>query len=532
MRLPRLVFPVSAVALAASIAALQDGCSGPTAYLTLDTPAPPIAVVASAGLSSITVSWSIDTSSRPAPDSFRLYGAIGGWTDWSASLPGAFLSSGLTCCVHTQTGLQNETTYVVAMSSDWEGPESPLSAFVSARPPGWRGTRQIGTAQYDNAQGVGIGPDGGVIIAGSTYGVLPSQTSAGETDLFVVRLDPSGKSMWAKQFGGLQDEYVADLSVDDSGNAYVVGETFGSLDGKTNLGFYDVFVVKYDMLGERQWTRLVSTTADDRALGGASNISSVVVAGVHVTTSVPFESSGFVQKLDSSGILVWSNVVQSPARDAARDCAIDVEGNVFVVGDTDGDLFAEANSFPGRSELFVAKYSSGGLLVWGHLFGSTDDDYAEGIALAGGDLVVVGHTGGALYGQANAGSGDLFVMRIDGSGTREWTRVFGTSSFERAFDVAIDAGGNVLVSAEVSVSFGGTAAGGVDVLLAKLSPAGEVQWMRQLGSPSGDLGRRVAVDERGNTFVAVESPGDFDSIASRGGVDGYVVKYSAAGNKE
>src|SRR5687768_6076049 len=83
---------------------LEQGCSD-VVHLTLATPAPPVAVVASASLSSITVSWTIDTSASVVPTSFSLYGAIGPWTEWSASLPGAFLSTGLACCTYTTMGL-------------------------------------------------------------------------------------------------------------------------------------------------------------------------------------------------------------------------------------------------------------------------------------------------------------------------------------------------------------------------------------------------------------------------------------------
>ena len=81
-------------------------------------------------------------------------------------------------------------------------------------------------------------------MAGGTNGGLDGNTNAGNTDLFVVKYSSSGTKQWTKQLGSSSDDYANGIGTDSSGSVYISGTTYGGLDGNTSAGDTDLFVVK------------------------------------------------------------------------------------------------------------------------------------------------------------------------------------------------------------------------------------------------------------------------------------------------
>jgi len=107
-------------------------------------------------------------------------------------------------------------------------------------------------ATNDYANGVATDSSGNVYVTGGTKGGLDGNTSAGDTDLFVIKYNSSGTKQWTKQLGTSGDDYANGVAVDSSGNVYVAGDTYGGLDGNNNAGNNDIFVVKYNSSGTKQ----------------------------------------------------------------------------------------------------------------------------------------------------------------------------------------------------------------------------------------------------------------------------------------
>ena len=88
---------------------------------------------------------------------------------------------------------------------------------------GSTGTYQLATNDYAN--GVVTDSSGNVYVTGGTKGGLDGNTSAGNTDLFVVKYNSSGTKQWTKQYGTGQNDQARGVATDSSGNVYVKGET-------------------------------------------------------------------------------------------------------------------------------------------------------------------------------------------------------------------------------------------------------------------------------------------------------------------
>ena len=70
---------------------------------------------------------------------------------------------------------------------------------------------------------------------------------------------------WTKQLGSSSDDYANGIVTDSSGSVYISGTTYGGLDGNTSAGNADLFVVKYNSSGTKQWTNQLGSSSRDSA---------------------------------------------------------------------------------------------------------------------------------------------------------------------------------------------------------------------------------------------------------------------------
>ena len=82
--------------------------------------------------------------------------------------------------------------------------------------------------------------------------VIVSCGSNKDTENTDTSYTPTTTTTWTKQLGTSSTDQGFGVTVDSSDNIYVTGETYGGLDGNTNSGGSDLFLVKYNSSGVRQ----------------------------------------------------------------------------------------------------------------------------------------------------------------------------------------------------------------------------------------------------------------------------------------
>src|SRR2546427_11000644 len=107
-------------------------------------------------------------------------------------------------------------------------------------------------------------------------------------------------------------------------------------------------------------------------------------------------------------------------------------------------------------------YDRRGTSLWPRQFGTSHFDQANGIALDASGVYVSGLTWDALPGQTSAGSGDAFLRKYDASGNVVWTRQFGSSAVDQAYEIAVDASGAYVAGDAEGAIPAQTSPGGVD----------------------------------------------------------------------
>ena len=120
--------------------------------------------------------------------------------------------------------------------------------------PPWIGTKQLGVAGASaNGESVATDANGNVYVAGYTRGGLDSNTITGSVDFFVTKYNISGDKQYTRQLGVTgQNTYGRSVAIDANGNVYVAGSTLDGLAGNTLTGTRDFFVTKYNSSGVKQ----------------------------------------------------------------------------------------------------------------------------------------------------------------------------------------------------------------------------------------------------------------------------------------
>ncbi len=116
-------------------------------------------------------------------------------------------------------------------------------------------TRLLCSSSYDYGLDIAVDSSGNVYVSGFSTGPLDGETYVGGSDVIIAKYDSNGQALWHDQFGSVESEDGENIALDNQGNIYISGTTYGNLDGNTNAdsSYYteDVFISKYNSSGQR-----------------------------------------------------------------------------------------------------------------------------------------------------------------------------------------------------------------------------------------------------------------------------------------
>ncbi|MCP4378401.1 MAG: hypothetical protein GY794_19780, partial [bacterium] len=195
------------------------------------------------------------------------------------------------------------------------------------------------------------------------------------------------------------------------------------------------------------------------------------------------KADGYIAKYDQTGTQLWTRLIGTPEFDVCSGLDVDVNGNLYISGYTDGD-FAKPNK--GGQDVFIAVYNQAGSLLWRDQIGTAAGELGGSIRLGDdNDVYVCGDTFGSLA-RENNGSGDFFVARYQRTGKRLWLHQFGTNAFDRVTRMEIGELGHLYLGCRTNGNVGtrNRRRTDLDSCLVRISKEGELLWARQFG-PAG-----------------------------------------------
>jgi hypothetical protein len=378
----------------------------------------------------------------------------------------------------------------------------------------------------------------------------------GSSDFFVALYDAAGRLVKVRQGGGLGADAAQAIAADGKGGAVATGyygaDAFIGSNALAGFGGRDVFVSRLQLFASNAAPFLTTSPATQTALFGSN---AVFMAGASSGTSATFRwlfngvgianatnsflgvtnvqyanmgsyrvvvsnafgvvTSAVAQlTVDVSPEFVWLHNAGGPQDDAAQAIATDSQGNIFVAGyvKTNAWFGAQAVTNAWLEDVFLAKYSSDGGLLWVNTAGGTSGDFALALAVDPGDNPIVAGTfssARATFGPwtlTNAGSQDIFIAKYDTLGAPLWAKQAGYSYADQAGAVAVDLTGNIYLT-----GFGGfitkldglwlTNNPGTNFLIAKYDPAGNALWAKTAIGTNICFGTGITVDRGTNILV-------------------------------
>jgi hypothetical protein len=241
----------------------------------------------------------------------------------------------------------------------------------------------------------------------------------------------------------------------------------------------------------------------------------------------------------------WATLLGGVGSEVGYSVATDHDGSVVVTGSFDGptNIGGAQLGSAGNTDVFVAKFSRSGGLIWAKRLGgiSADEPAAAAVDQETGDVVVTGRF--SLIATVDdrvlqsAGGTDVFLARFSKSGTVQWALALGGEGDDAAAGVAVDPNGDSLVTGQFGGQLGCgqtvlTSAGGTDIFVASVSLAGALHWCRRVGGFSDDTVGGIAVGDGGlfaltGTFGTSTDLGG-GTVSRVGLFDAFVAGYAVA----
>lgn len=265
----------------------------------------------------------------------------------------------------------------------------------------------------------------------------------------------------------------------------------------------------------------------------------------------------------------WLKGISGAGSQLGKGIAVDAGGNVFVTGTfagtTDFDpgpgAFLLSSTCPcdvsnsPKADVYLAKYDRNGAFLWALRIGGGDADVSGSVGLdAAGNVFVTGtfwgssdfDPGPSTYTLTSAGSSDIFLAKYSTDGALLWAKNVGGILNDTGDDLAVDAGGNCVVTgsflgnADLDPGIGVAAFNGgntTDAFFAKFNPAGELLWARDIEGSGEENGHGVSVNASGEVYVTGTFFGTSDldagagvtAVSGAGAKDTYLAKYNGSG---
>lgn len=398
-------------------------------------------------------------------------------------------------------------------------------------------TKRIGGSNLEIANSVKVDGNGNVIVGGTYSGAVDFDPGAGVFNLaqtagsltntvdgFILKLDASGNFIWAKSIGGVDNDFLTAIALDNMNNIYATGRFYNTCDFDPGAGTFNL----------------------------------TLTTGSNASTS-----DIFIVKLNSSGSFVWAKSMGGTNNDIATSISLDGSGNVYTTGSFDGTCDfnpgAGVNNLTpiGGSDVFVSKLDATGNFVWAKGMGGAGFEIGNSIVIdASGQVVIAGTFTGTsdfdpgasvfnlnLWAGSNPYTSDIFVVKLNSTGNFIWAKSMGGADSESVNSMDIDASGNIYTTgsfsgtADFNTDLGGsasflTSAGNVDAFISKLNSSGNYVWAKRIGSTNWDEGNSIAIDNSQNVYTSGRYKGtvDFDpefttyNITSVGFYDMFVHK--------
>lgn len=315
--------------------------------------------------------------------------------------------------------------------------------------------------------------DGGYLLCGwtnSPAGYDLTEPAQGDNDYWVVKTDAQGRKQWDKRFGSSGNDMLVTAVAAPDGSILLVGTTTPDAQGNAApsgdrtqpvQGQYDVWLVKIDAAGSKQWDKCLGSPAADYVysaintpggflIGALAGLdSSTAAPGGDVTGSSHGGTDLWVVKVSDQGVKVWDRLYGGAGNDDLRTMLATPDGGALIGSRSSSPVGGDKSVADPNKSMWLLKLDAQGTKQWDNVYGFSgnwpDDDDIRKLAInpLGGYFI-----GGNTTPTSSIYSSDfnLGLISVDATGTEQWQRVYGGTNQDYLTDIVPGAGHTLLVS--------------------------------------------------------------------------------------
>ena len=337
--------------------------------------------------------------------------------------------------------------------------------------------RTYGGTDWDEGYSVQQTADDGYIISGYT-----GSFGAGGYDVYLIKTDATGNTIWTKTYGGTEWEEGHSVEQTTDSGYIITGYTnsFGA-------GYDDIYLIKTNANGDANWTRTYGGADNDEGY----SVQQTADGGYIVAGSTSSFGAGswdvYLIKTKSNGDTTWTRTFGGAWDDGGYSVQQTADDGYIITGYT--------HSFgAGYWDVYLIKTDTNGDTIWTRTYGGTNHEHGASVQqTADGGYIIAGHT--ESYG---AGYWDVYLIKTDANGDTSWTRTFGDDDQDYGWSVVQTSDGGYTI-ASTTAPWG---PGYDDIILIRTDSCGDTCWTRTFGGDSADLAYAVQQTADGGYVLA------------------------------
>ena len=357
--------------------------------------------------------------------------------------------------------------------------------------------KTIGGTALDYGTQIQPTTDNGYILVGTTLSF-----GAGGYDVYLIKLNSNGDTLWTKTYGGSNDEYGNSVKQTPDGGYIIAGNS-------TSFGAngQDVYLLKTDSIGNVSWSKLFGGAGTDYGNTVLLTSDGGYLVGGTTQNLGAGNYDAYLIKTDANGNALWTKTYGGSFEENGNFVQQTSDNGYILIGIT--------QSFgAGGVDIYAVKTNANGDTLWTKTYGGALDDF-------GFSIMQTADNGYIISGATNsfgAGSFDCLLMKTDSNGLAQWTKTYGGTDWENGYSMTQTADDGFIVVGQ-SYSFGVAS----DVYVIRTDAAGDTLWTKTYGGSGYDYENCVLKTSDGGYLISASE----ESFGANRNM--YLIKTDSAG---
>jgi hypothetical protein len=235
-------------------------------------------------------------------------------------------------------------------------------------------TKTFGGSGPDEGHSVQQTSDGGYIIAGQT-------ASFGPANIWMLKTDSSGDTIWTKIFGGSSFDYCTSVQQTTDGGYIIAGRT-----SSFGVGSFDVWLLRTNDNGDTLWTKTFGGSGNDYGYSVRQTSDGGYIIAGRTSSFGAGSNDLWLLKTDGGGDTLWTKTLGGSSNDWGWSIQKTTDGGYIITGTTE-------SFGPGLNDIWLLKTDSSGDTLWTKTFGGGSYDWGTSVQqTTDGGYIITGYT--------------------------------------------------------------------------------------------------------------------------------------------